>query len=82
MMKREVILEKVRDYILRTTDGIEISDDTDLFQPGIIHSLFAVQLIIFIEKVFSIELEEEDLTQEHMKTINSIADLIEQKKKE
>jgi phosphopantetheine-binding len=82
MMSTEAILEKVKGYILRTVDGTQITEDTDLFQTGIIHSLFAVQLVVFIEKAFHLELEEEDLTQEHMKTIRDIAKLIEEKQEE
>lgn len=81
-MSTEAILEKVKGYILRTVDGTQITEDTDLFQTGIIHSLFAVQLVVFIEKAFHLELEEEDLTQEHMKTIRDIAKLIEEKQEE
>ncbi len=78
-MSTEAILEKVKSYILRTIDGTEITEDTDLFQTGVIHSLFAVQLVVFIEKAFHLELEEEDLTQENMRTIRNIAELIEEK---
>lgn len=81
-MSTETILEKVKGYILRTVDGTEITEDTDLFQTGIIHSLFAVQLVIFIEKAFHLELEEEDLTQENMRTICDITKLIEEKQEE
>lgn len=82
MMSTEAIIEKVKSYILRTVDGTVITEDTDLFQTGIIHSLFAVQLVVFIEKAFQLELEEEDLTQEHMRTIRNITKLIEEKQEE
>ena len=81
-METEDILRKVKQYILRSVDEQDITEDTDLFETGIIHSLFAIQLVIFIEKTFHLELEEEDMTTENMKSIRTIAKLIEEKQEE
>lgn len=80
-MNLETILIKIKDYILRTVDEKDVNDDTDLFETGIIHSLFAIQLVIFIEKTFHLELEE-DLTKENMQSIRAIANLIGEKSQE
>ncbi|WP_433364817.1 hypothetical protein [Streptosporangium sp. CA-115845] len=39
----------------------EISDGDDLFELGLVNSLFALQLVQFVENEFSITAEREDL---------------------
>jgi methoxymalonate biosynthesis acyl carrier protein len=39
----------------------EIDDDDDIFALGIVNSLFAIQLITFVESEFSISVERGDL---------------------
>ncbi|MNW22185.1 acyl carrier protein [compost metagenome] len=41
------------------------------------HSLFMIQLIMFIEKTFHLELEEEDLDMDNIKTVRDLVVLIE-----
>jgi acyl carrier protein len=38
-----------------------IGDDDDIFELGIVDSLFALQLVVFVESEFSIVAEREDL---------------------
>ena len=46
---------------------------TPLFETGIVNSLFAVQLMTFIEKTFQIEVGMDDLDIENFKSINATA---------
>jgi acyl carrier protein len=39
----------------------EIRDDDDIFELGVVSSLFAIQLVAFVENEFSITVEREDL---------------------
>ena len=39
------------DYVKKSISNNEIGIEDDLFESGAIHSLFAIQLILFIEKV-------------------------------
>jgi methoxymalonate biosynthesis acyl carrier protein len=65
------IKETVRGFILRSIAITKLDDDDDLFESGIVNSLFAVQLMTFIEKTFSIEVEMDDLDIENFKSLNS-----------
>jgi len=38
-----------------------VNDDEDLFAAGLVNSLFAMQLVLFVEKKFSIKVENQDL---------------------
>lgn len=70
---------KIRTYLLRLCRNHELNDDDDLFELGIVHSLFTVQLILFIEKEFGLEIEDEELDLDKLRTVNSIVDLVEKK---
>jgi acyl carrier protein len=53
-----------------------LADDDDLFDSGIVNSLFAVQLMTFIEKEFSIEVGTEDLDIRNFRSLNATAAFI------
>ncbi len=72
------IENKLMEYINKTTNATDIKVDEDIFEKGIVHSLFAMQLILFIEKEFDVELEDEDLDFEKIKSVKEIAKLVEE----
>ncbi len=72
---------KVRSFISRFFRKHEIQDDEAIFELGFVNSLFAMQLVLFLEKEFSIRIDNNDLDLNHFRTINSIAELVENKLK-
>ena len=62
--------------------GTEIgfSDEDDIFQLGLVNSLFALELVVFLENTYNIIIENEDLKLEHFSTINNLSDFISRKK--
>lgn len=73
------VKEAVRGFILRSTAVAELDDDADLFDSGLANSLFAVQLMTFIEKQFSIEVGMDDLDIENFKSVNATAAFVQRK---
>ena len=65
------IKETVKRFILNSIDITHLDDDDNLFESGIVNSLFAVQLMTFIEKTFSIEVGMNDLDIENFKSLNA-----------
>lgn len=74
------IKSKIRTYLSRPLRDYELKDDDNIFELGLVSSLFAIQLILFIEKEFDLELEDEELDLEQISTLRDITDLVEQKK--
>ena len=70
------VKETIRDYISRVAFDSNFKDDDNLFELGVVHSLFAVQLILFIEEEFDIELDEDEINFDNIKSINDIVALI------
>ena len=65
------IKETVKSFILSSIAIPHLDDDDDLFESGIVNSLFAVQLMTFIEKTFAIEVGMDDLDIDNFKSLNA-----------
>ena len=70
---------KIREFLGRFIDESSVGDDDNIFETGLVNSLFALQLVSFIEQEFDISIENEELDIQHFKDINSIASLISKK---
>ena len=73
----DAIKEKVRAFIQQSLQLYEVEDDDNIFEAGLVHSLFAMQIIIFIEKEFGVELELDQVQLENLASIDAIAKLVE-----
>lgn len=67
------IKETVKQFILRSVNIPHLNDDDNLFESGIANSLFAVQLMTFLERTFAIEVEMDDLDIENFKSLSATA---------
>ena len=57
-----------------------LDDDANLFESGIVNSLFAVQLMTFVEKTFGIEVDMDDLDIENFKSLDATTAFVLRKK--
>jgi acyl carrier protein len=70
---------KIRSFLATFFGNIELADDQDIFALGFVNSLFAMQLVLFVEKEFALKVEDEDLDIDNFRTLNAIAALVERK---
>lgn len=72
------IKEKVRVYIYEKvyTEKDKIKDDSLIFKEGFIDSMGFMDLIVFLEKEFSIRTGDADLLEENFESINAISDFV------
>ena len=75
----EEIKSKIRAFLLKFFRKHEIKDDDDIFALGFVNSLFAMQLVMFIEKDFGVRVDNKDLDFSNFKSIDSIASFVESK---
>jgi methoxymalonate biosynthesis acyl carrier protein len=78
-MPDERILSPIRNFMTRSFDGRALADEDDIFALGFGNSLFAIQLVTFVENEFGIEIDSEDLEMTNFRSIQSISDLVERK---
>ena len=70
------VKDTVKRFILSSINIAQLNDDDDLFESGIVNSLFAVQLMTFIEKTFAIEVGMDDLDIENFKSLNAAVSFV------
>jgi methoxymalonate biosynthesis acyl carrier protein len=78
-MENKDIRAKTRDFLGKFFHSIDLKDDQDFFALGFVNSLFAMQLVLFVEKEAGVTLENEELDIDNFKSIDAIASLIERK---
>lgn len=79
-MDQTLSKDKIRTFLRDKTKQPELADDEDYFQKGFVNSLFAMQLVLFVEKEFKIRVADEDLVIENFNSINAITALVERKR--
>jgi len=70
---------KTRAFLAKFFQNLDLQDDQDIFAMGFVNSLFAMQLVLFVESEFGISVENEDLDIDNFKSINAMVNLIERK---
>ena len=78
-MPDESTLSPIRAFLGRSFHGRQLSDEEDIFALGFGNSLFAMQLVDFLERHFSIEIDSDDLEMKNFRTVCAIAYFIEHK---
>src|SRR5262245_23589034 len=83
-MNNQEVKASVKAYILGEflpgEDPSALSDDTPLVTTGIIDSIAMLNLVVFLERQFSITLEAHEATVDHLNTLDDIARLVSSKK--
>lgn len=78
-MSADTIMCKVREFLGQFISNTDINPDDNLFTSGLVSSLFAMQLVLYVEKEFGIQVANEDLDFENFKSLNAIVGFIENK---
>lgn len=72
---------RIRAFLARHVRRDDLSDDDNIFQAGYVNSLFAMELVLFVERDFQITVGDDDLSLENFQSISAIAALIARKRK-
>ena len=75
-MEHQDIQRKIFDFLAKAKTADGLTYDTELFKSKYITSLFALQIVMFIEKEFAIKLNRKDISEKNFHTINAMADLV------
>jgi methoxymalonate biosynthesis acyl carrier protein len=79
-MTDERIKTDIRQFLARFFQNYDLQDDEDIFALGFVNSLFAMQLVVFIEKEFEISIDNEDLDIDNFRTIAALTNLVKRKR--
>lgn len=71
------IRAKVRDFVLAYVKDEQLEDDENMFELGYVNSLFAMQLVMFVEKECGVTIPREELKLSNFASIDAIVTLME-----
>jgi len=78
-MDAESIMQQVRAFLGQYISDVDVDPEENLFASGLVNSLFAMQLVLFVENGFGIQVANEDLDFENFKSLNAITGFIQKK---
>jgi len=67
---------QVRGFLAGHLANPDLTDQDDIFVTGGASSLFAMELVMYIESTFEVELDDEDLERDNLATIGAITALV------
>jgi methoxymalonate biosynthesis acyl carrier protein len=67
---------EIRSFITGRFPQAELTDETDIFGLGFVNSLFATELVMFIENNVGVTIPNEDLTLDNFRTVARMAELV------
>jgi acyl carrier protein len=71
----------IRDFLQkRIGSEVTFTDGDDIFKLGLVNSLFALELVVFLENTFNITVDNEDLNLNNFSTLNNLEQFIQKKK--
>ena len=71
--------EQIREFVNRFFRGHELRDDEDIFATGYVNSMFAMQLVTFVEQTFGIQVESNDLELDNFRSVDAIGAFVARK---
>ncbi|MEN3615164.1 acyl carrier protein [Plantactinospora sp. ZYX-F-223] len=72
---------RIRRFVQPHFGGYEIADEDDLFALGFVNSLFAMQLVLFVEKEFGLTLGSDDLDFKNFRSVAAMSRLVVRKER-
>ena len=77
-MDKKEIRERIFRFVVEEKKDEGLTYDTELLKSKHVNSLFALQMVAFVEKEFGIKLKRKEISEKNFHSINAIADLVEQ----
>jgi len=74
-MKKRIRKYIFENFLFEESDG-NLGDDDSLLEKGIIDSTGVLELVMFMEENFQIEVKDEDLVPENLDTVNNLVKYI------
>jgi acyl carrier protein len=70
---------KIRTFLAQYIRNNELRDDLDIFASGFVNSLFAMQIVLFVEGEFGISLGSDDLKLDNFRSVDALTGLVARK---
>jgi acyl carrier protein len=71
------IKEQIRQYLaenfLFSSNGFNLGDDASLLEEGIVDSTGVLELVLFVEETYNVEVADDEIVPENFDTVNYLA---------
>lgn len=78
-METEPLKAKIRTFLETFIHDGDFADEDDIFTLGYVNSLMAMQLVLFLEKEFSIKFSNQELDLRNFRSVSAMVKLLEQR---
>ncbi|MFI5727004.1 acyl carrier protein [Streptomyces cyaneofuscatus] len=75
-MTQDDVRTRIREFLTPHLNGRPLDDTDDIFALGYVNSLFAMQLVLFLEKSFGIALKPEQMDFDNFRTVDGLVRLV------
>jgi methoxymalonate biosynthesis acyl carrier protein len=72
--------DRIHAFVSGHLQSVAFADEDDLFGDGLVNSLFAMQLVMFLEQDFGIEVTNDDLDMDNFRSIAAMAAFVARKR--
>lgn len=72
----EEIASPIREFIAGRYPQVRMSDDDDIFSLGFVNSLFAMELVMFIEKRFDLRIPNSVLQIRNFRSVTAMTEMV------
>lgn len=76
---REQIRSFLAENFLLSSDGFTLDDDASLLEAGVVDSTGVLEVILFVEETFGVEVADDEIVPDNFDTVNKMAAYIESK---
>ena len=70
----------IHGFVDRYFGDTTLDDEQDMFETGYVNSMFALQLVQFVEGEFGVTVDSDDLELDNFRTVSSIAQFVDRKR--
>jgi len=78
-LDKDAVIQTVREFLAQFITDTDIDADLDYFESGLLNSMFAMQLLLFVEEEFGIQVTNEDLDVKNFQSLNAVANFVTKK---
>jgi methoxymalonate biosynthesis acyl carrier protein len=75
-MNENIVGTRIRGFVSRHIRTIDLDDSGDIFAAGFVNSMFAMQLVLFIEKEFRLTIPDDELRIENFRSVDAMRRLV------
>jgi acyl carrier protein len=80
MNTKEIIQSFIAENFLFSSRGFELGDDESLLAAGVIDSTGVLELVLFVEETFDIQVENHEIIPDNFDSVNNLQRYIERKR--